>query len=134
MLEVDLMIISANTYKLLSIFQALSYVFYIYSLINYSVRQVLLFFSICFIRGSLVSQWWRICVPMQETWVPSLGREDPLEKEMATPSNILAWETPWIEPGRLQSTRSWTQLNKFIQMTARSYNSKQLSQNLNPSH
>ena len=31
---------------------------------------------------------------MQETWVPSLGREDPLEKEMATHSNILAWEIP----------------------------------------
>ena len=31
---------------------------------------------------------------MQETWVRSLGREDPLEKEMATPSSILAWENP----------------------------------------
>ena len=38
MLEVDLMIISANTYKVLVMFQALSYVFYIYSLINYSMR------------------------------------------------------------------------------------------------
>ena len=37
-------------------------------------------------------------------WVPSLGREDPLEEEMATHSNILAWEIPWTEePGRLQS-------------------------------
>ena len=36
--------------------------------------------------------------------VPSLGREDPLEKEMATHSSILAWEIPWMEePGRLQS-------------------------------
>ena len=33
----------------------------------------------------------------QETWVPSLGQEDPLEKEMATHSNILAWEIPWTE-------------------------------------
>ena len=41
---------------------------------------------------------------MWETWVPSLGREDPLEKEMATHSRILAWEIPWMEePGRLQS-------------------------------
>ena len=43
--------------------------------------------------------------PMRETWVRSLGREDPLEKEMATHSSILAWRIPWTEkPGRLQST------------------------------
>ena len=41
---------------------------------------------------------------MQETWVQSLGQEDPWEKEMATPSSILPWEVPWTEaPGRLQS-------------------------------
>ena len=41
---------------------------------------------------------------MQETWVPSPGREDPLEKEMATRSSVLAWEIPWTEePGGLQS-------------------------------
>ena len=41
---------------------------------------------------------------MQETWVRSLGQEDPLEKEMATHSSILAWRNPWIEePGGLQS-------------------------------
>ena len=34
---------------------------------------------------------------MQETWVSSLGREDLLEKEMATHSSILAWEMPWME-------------------------------------
>ena len=40
---------------------------------------------------------------MQETWVQSLGWEDPLEEEMATQSSILAWEIPWIEePGGLQ--------------------------------
>ena len=44
---------------------------------------------------------------MQETRVQSLGREDPLEKEMATHSSILAWEIPWTEkPGRLQSKGS----------------------------
>ena len=44
---------------------------------------------------------------MQEAWVQSLGQEDPLEKEMATHSSILAWETPWTEePGRLQSMQS----------------------------
>ena len=41
---------------------------------------------------------------MQETWVPSLGQEDPLEKGMATHFSILAWEIPWTEqPGGLQS-------------------------------
>ena len=41
---------------------------------------------------------------MQEMWVHSLGGEDPLEKEMATYSSILAWEIPWTEePGGLQS-------------------------------
>ena len=40
-----------------------------------------------------------------ETWVQSLGQEDPLEKEMATHSSILAWRIPWTEePDRLQST------------------------------
>ena len=41
---------------------------------------------------------------MQETWVLSLDQEDPLEKGMATHSNILAWRIPWTQdPGRLQS-------------------------------
>ena len=44
---------------------------------------------------------------MDEIWVRSLGWEDPMEKEMANPSNILAWRIPWTEePGRLQSMRS----------------------------
>ena len=50
---------------------------------------------------------------MQETWVQSLGREDSLEKGMATHSSILAWEIPWTEePGGLQSmeSQSLTQL------------------------
>ena len=42
-----------------------------------------------------------------ETWVRSLGREDPLEKRMATHSRILAWRIPWTkEPGGLQSMGS----------------------------
>ena len=49
---------------------------------------------------------------MQETWLQSLGQEDPLEKEMAAHSNTLAWEIPWTEdPGGLQSMgsqKSWT--------------------------
>ena len=44
---------------------------------------------------------------MQETWVHSLGQEDPLEKGMATHSSILPWRTPWTEePGGLQSMES----------------------------
>ena len=40
----------------------------------------------------------------QETWVRSLGQEDPLEKEMATHSGVFAWKIPWAEePGGLQS-------------------------------
>ena len=52
---------------------------------------------------------------MQETWVQSLGREDPLEKEVVTHSDILAWEIPWTEePGGLQfmeSQKSQTRLS-----------------------
>ena len=52
---------------------------------------------------------------VQETWVRSLGREDPLEKEMATHSSTLAWKIPWTEePGRLQTigvAKSRTQLS-----------------------
>jgi len=52
---------------------------------------------------------------MQGTQVLSLGGEDPLEKEMATHSSILAWESPWMEePGGLQSMglqKSWTSLS-----------------------
>ena len=44
---------------------------------------------------------------MWETWVRSLGREDPLEKEMATHFSILAWKIPWMEePGALPSVGS----------------------------
>jgi hypothetical protein len=44
---------------------------------------------------------------VQETWVQSLGQEDPLEKEMATHSCVLAWKIPWTEElGRLQSMGS----------------------------
>ena len=43
----------------------------------------------------------------QETWIHSLGQEDPLEKEMAAHSSILAWKTPWTEePGGPQAMES----------------------------
>ena len=59
------------------------------------------------IRASLVVQRLKCLPAMRETWVRSLGPEDPLEKEMATHSSILAWRTPWTEePGGLQSTGS----------------------------
>ena len=59
------------------------------------------------IKASLVAQTVKRLPVMWETQVRSLGWEDPLEKEMATHSSILAWRIPWIEePGRLQSTES----------------------------
>ena len=57
--------------------------------------------------ASLVAQMVKNPPAMQETWVQSLGWEDPLEKEMATHSSILAWRIPWAEePGGLQSKGS----------------------------
>ena len=57
--------------------------------------------------ASLVAQMVKSPAAMQEAWVKSLGQEDPLEKEMATHSGILAWKIPQIEePGGLQSTGS----------------------------
>ena len=53
--------------------------------------------------GSLVAQMVKCLPAMQETWVHSLGGEDPLEKEMATYSSTRAWKIPWTEePGGLQ--------------------------------
>ena len=58
-------------------------------------------------KASLVAQSVKSLPAMQETWVRSLGRKDPLEKEMAIHSRVLAWRIPWTEePGRLQSTAS----------------------------
>ena len=55
--------------------------------------------------ASLVAQSLKHLPAMQETWVQSLGWEDPLEKEMATHSSILAWKIPWTEePGGPCST------------------------------
>ena len=57
-------------------------------------------------RASLVAQSVKNLPAAQETWVRSLGWDDPLEK-MATHSSILAWQTPWTEdPGGLQSMGS----------------------------
>ena len=57
--------------------------------------------------ASLVAQMVKIPPEILETWVQSLGWEDPLEKGMATHSSILAWRIPWTEEsGRLQSMGS----------------------------
>ena len=57
--------------------------------------------------ASLVAQRVKNLPAIQKTQVRSLGRDDPLEKEMATRSSILAWKIPWMEePGRLQSVGS----------------------------
>ena len=71
-------------------------------------------------QASLVAQTVKNLPAMQDTWVQSLGREDPLEKELATHSSILAWSIPWTEePGRLLSMglqrvkHNWT-TNTFI--------------------
>ena len=58
-------------------------------------------------KASLVAQRLKRLPPMRETQVQSLGQEDPLEKEMAIHSSILAWRILWMEkPSRLQSTGS----------------------------
>ena len=78
------------------------------------IHSGLFFFCFCFfnllalprgmkVKGaSLVMQMVKNLPIMQETWVRSLGREDPLEKGMATNSSIFAWRIPWTEePGGL---------------------------------
>ena len=59
----------------------------------------------CMCWASLVAQMVKCLPAMWETWVQSLDREDPLEKDMATHSSTLAWKIPRTEePDRLQST------------------------------
>ena len=54
------------------------------------------------LRASLVAQTVKNLPAMQETWIRSLGQEDPLEKGTATHSSLLVWEIPWMEePGGL---------------------------------
>ena len=72
-----------------------------------SPRKVKIFLKVGFLQSSLVAQMVKHLSTMQETWVRSRGRDDPLEKEMATHSSTLAWKIPWTEePGRLQSIGS----------------------------
>ena len=68
--------------------------------------------STMFRRVSLVAQMVKNQLAMQETQVPSLGQEDPLEDSMATHCSILAWRIPWTEePGRLYSPQGFKELD-----------------------
>ena len=75
----------------------------LWSIVESSVYFV---YGYCSHKASPVAQWWRIRLPVQEPQVQSLGQEDPLEKEMATPSSIFSWKlhrpkspagySPWV--------------------------------------
>ena len=72
-----------------------------------SILCIVIIFIEYYTRNFLVAQRLKCLPPVWETWVRSLGREDPLDKKVATHSSILAWRIPWTEePGRLQSTGS----------------------------
>ena len=80
----------------------------------------------------------KILPPMQEmleTWVQSLGWEDPLEKEMATSSSILAWEIPWTEkPGGLKSMESQRVRHNLVTEHARTHTHTNMILNIISSH
>ena len=70
----------------------------------WKVRTLVSYLTSTGVTASLVAQMVKRLRVMRETWVQSLGQEDPLEKEMATHSSTLARRIPWKEePGRLQS-------------------------------
>ena len=76
-------------------------------LFSYIALPTFFFFYPDSFGASLVSQMVKHLPAMQETWVRSLGQEDPLEKKMATHSSTLAWRIPWTEElGGLQSMGS----------------------------
>ena len=79
------------------------------------INQLFIWHPLC---SFLVAQMVKDLPAMQETWIWSLGWKDPLEKEMATHSSILAWRIPWTEePDRLQfmKLQSWTWLSTHTQ-------------------
>ena len=75
---------------------------------SYSKFLLAVYFTYGNVHGaSLLAQRLKRLPAMRETQIQSLGREDPLEKEMVPHSSILAWRIPWTEkPGGLQSTGS----------------------------
>ena len=90
------------TYADPSCFLIVSFSIYIYS--NMSMHEYI-YETLHLIGASLVAQRLKRLPLMWETWVRSLGQEDPTEKEMATDSSVLAWRIPWTEePGGLKST------------------------------
>ena len=77
------------------------------NILYFLIQRSLLILTFRLIRASLVAQRVKRLPTMRETGVQSLGREDPLEKAMATHSSTLAWKILWTEkPGRLQSKGS----------------------------
>ena len=81
------------------------------SILHYKIIKIFIYRSL---RASLVAQLVKNPPAMQETWIRSLGREDPLEKGMATHSSILAWRIT-MDRGAWQAivhgvSKSWTQL------------------------
>ena len=78
---------------------------YLAKILNSSIAYFFFFFfAVQHVRPSLVAQLVKNLSAMQETWVQSLGWEDPLEKGMMTHYSILTWRIPWIEkPGRYSS-------------------------------
>ena len=59
--------------------------------------KIIILTTLLWYGASLVAQMVKHLPAMLETWVQSLGREDPLEKKMATHSSTLAWKVPWME-------------------------------------
>ena len=88
-------------------FQKAKHEFFMWQLFTLHLYCIYNLHSIYIILASLVAQMVKSLPAVQETCVQSLGWEDPLEKEVATHSSILAWKILWIEePGRLQSMGS----------------------------
>ena len=74
--------------------------------------------GLCLAGPSLVAQKVESLLAMQETWVQSLGKDNPLEKGMATHSSIHAWRILWTkEPGGLQSRGVTKELDRTEQLT-----------------
>ena len=89
-------------------------IFHILQMWKLSLREVKLFATLTWVLwASLMAQMVKNLSAMQETWVRSLGREDPLEKGMATHCSILVWRIPWTEEPEflciygVAKTRTW---------------------------
>ena len=103
--------ITANISQVFTVCQT---VFYMYTLTNSHTN--FMTFGTTITRTSLAAQIVKHLPSMLETWIWSLGWEDPLEKEMATYSSTLAWKTPWTEKRGVTIhgvAKSWTRLNDF---------------------